>query len=425
MARLLKCLVPKVSDMRRFLRRATSIVSRGGLVDRVSTDKLEALLVEIFAKPASSLRQSRTLATYVPRWAGVSSATLGLFDRCLPVPLSASQAPWTITQKEIEAYAAAISALPIETLVISGGDAFTLNLLKEVQLRRPDIDGRLLWHSNFLQMGEEHDWKRFKLWLDAAHNGLISRFGVVKKGLDDFLSDFGVSSVFVQNRVRTVPDAPRGYTTARDRVGIWLSGSSHYRKIPYNVLCGLRLLDGIRLTGAGFDDRALSLVAKLGLPRNSLEQEPISRSELLARIPTTALSLYVTISECMPMLPLESIGVGVPCLIGASSHFLRDDPELAHVYVVEKMAEPLSIARKIRHALDVGERMFPTLSGYVRRWNANSVEFGRDSSLKYGKGTFKNTAGFGATSDDAQMSSLYCALYGPEVKAFGPLSCAF
>ena len=73
------------------------------------------------------------------------------------------------------------------------------------------------------------------------------------------------------------------------------------------------------------------------------------------------------------MLPLESIEVGVPCLIGASGHFLRDDAELADIYVVEQMAEPLSIAHKIRHALDVGERMFPKLSDYVQRWNVHSV----------------------------------------------------
>jgi hypothetical protein len=278
-----------------------------------------------------------------------------------------------VGKKEIETYAAVISALPIKTLVISGGDPFTLTLLKEVRQRRPDIDGRLLWHSNFLQMGEEHDWERFKLWLDAAHKGHVSRFGVVKKGLSDFLNDFGVPSVFVQNSVRTVRGAPRDYTSARDRVGMWLSGSSSYRKLPYNVLCSLRLLDGITLTGAGFDDRALSLIKELGLRHDTVEQEPIPRSELMARMPTTALSLYVTISECMPMLPLESIAVGVPCLIGASSHFLKDDPELADIYVVDQMAEPLSIASKIRQALDVGKRMFPRLSDYVQRWNAQSV----------------------------------------------------
>jgi hypothetical protein len=361
-----------MKDMRHFLRRTKSIVRRG-LVSRESTAKLETLAMEILAQPASSARQSQTLATYVPRWVGVSSATLNLFDRCLPFPLNASRTPDTVGKKEIETYAAVISALPIKTLVISGGDPFALTLLKELRLRRPDIDGRLLWHSNFLQMGEEHDWERFKLWLDAAHKGHVSRFGVVKKGLDDFLNDFGVPSVFVQNRVRTVPDAPRDYTSGRDRVGMWLSGSSSYRKLPYNVLCGLRLLDGITLTGAGFDGRALSLIKELGLRHDTLEQEPIPRSELIARMPTTALSLYVTISECMPMLPLESIAVGVPCLIGASSHFLKDDHELADIYVVEQMAEPLSIARKIRHALDVGERMFPKLSDYVQRWNAHSV----------------------------------------------------
>ena len=264
-----------MKDMRHFLRRTKSIVRRGLVKHESTCLSLKSWLRRYWRSSASSLRQSQTLATYVPRWVGVRSATLNLFDRCLPLPLNASRTPDTIGQKEIETYAAVISALPIKTLVISGGDRFALMLLKEVRLRRRDIDGRLLWHSNFLQMGDEDGWKHFKLWLDAAHKGHISRFGVVKKGLDDFLNDFGVSSVFVQNRVRTVPDAPPDYIAG----GIAMVRGSSGCALPRRCLirlCGL-VTRWHHADGSRIDGRALSLIKELGLRHDTLEQERIPR----------------------------------------------------------------------------------------------------------------------------------------------------
>jgi hypothetical protein len=155
---------------------------------------------------------------------------------------------------------------------------------------------------------------------------------------------------------------------------MWLSGSSEYRKAPYNTLCALSQVDGVELVGAGLDSAALKLVSELRLPHGALEQKPLPKKQLMERLSRTALSLYVTSSECMPMLPLESIALGVPCLVGASSHFLADDAELADIYVVKELGDPSAIARKIRRALDEGESVFPKLTRYMCGWNAHSTK---------------------------------------------------
>jgi len=40
------------------------------------------------------------------------------------------------------------------------------------------------------------------------------------------------------------------------------------------------------------------------------------------------INLYVTLSECSPMLPLESISAGVPVLVGPTTTFFDSDPFL-------------------------------------------------------------------------------------------------
>jgi hypothetical protein len=324
------------------------------------------------ARPVSSEAQAQTLALHVPRWRGVSASTTNLFERRLPVPLLEAEHPDSVSRTDINIYAEAISALPITKLVISGGDPFMLALLRRVRAIRSDIDGRLLWHSNFLQIGDAHDYKLMEMWISAARSGDISTFGVVKRGLDRFLGSFGIKSKFIQNRI-DADYASVSHTQERARVGMWLSGSSAYRKLPYNTLCALSEVDGVELVGAGLDSTAMKLVKELRLTHGELEQKPLPVKLLMERMSRTALTLYVTSSECMPMLPLESIALGVPCLVGASSHFLADDAELEDIYVVKDMGSPAAIARKIKRALDEGESAFPKLRQYMCAWNARSI----------------------------------------------------
>jgi len=323
-------------------------------------------------RPASSDRQAQALALYVPRWRGVSASTVNLFERCLPIPFHAAEHPDAVSWADIDTYAQVISTVPISRLVISGGDPFMLKLLQRVRAYGRRMDARLLWHSNFVQTGDAHDFRIMEMWVAAARNGDISLFGVVKRGFDRFLEAFGIRSAFVQNRINA-DFSKISHTTNRTRVGMWLSGSSAYRKMPYNTLCALSQVDGVELVGAGLDPISLKLIEELRLAHGVVERTPLPAKCLMERMSETALSLYVTNSECVPMLPLESISLGVPCLVGPSSHFLADNAELADIYVVREPGNPRAIAHKVRRALDEGERAFPMLRQYMCLWNTFST----------------------------------------------------
>src|SRR5262249_36506219 len=68
----------------------------------------------------------------------------------------------------------------------------------------------------------------------------------------------------------------------------------------------------------------------------------------------THLTLYTTFSECCPMMALESLSLGVPCLIGPTSHLFEDAPELFNWLVVPFPERADVIARYAERAL--GER---------------------------------------------------------------------
>lgn len=289
---------------------------------------------------------SLPVALYVPRWKGVASSTLNLFEQRLPLPLSSATPPETITDADIARYARLLLASGARHFVISGGDLFFIRLIHAVHATAPSLRFDLLWHSNWVQMGEPADWAILRQWLAAWNEGLVTRIGIVKAGLDTFFRAHGVDAVFIPNVIMTDPDEIR--PSAHDRaVGIWLSGSSDYRKLPHAALLALAQSRSHPLKASGLNHVARRLIDTLKLPVRKVWVNPIPRAQLYREMADTAATLYVTLSECSPMLPLESFALGVPCLVGPSSHLFRDDPWLARRLVVEDPLNAALIARKL------------------------------------------------------------------------------
>ncbi len=316
----------------------------------------------------AQLDPGEPVAVYVPRWRGVAAATRCLYRQSIPIPATRNKHPEDIDAAEIAVYADFLLASGCRHFVISGGDNFHLELIHQVLGKDPDIRFDLVWHSNYLQMGEEADWRQLRRWVHAAQNGAITRFGVIKAGLDEFLRKLDIDSVLlrlflpmrrVEPRRGEIPNA----------VGIWLSGSSSYRKLPHAMIAAVKAMPTFYLKGAGIGPEGMALVTALDVPFLQVLQDPIPYTRMLNEIAKTKVSLYVTISECSPMLPVESFSVGVPCLIGPSSDLFRDDRLLREMLVVEEPYNPGLIAEK---ATAVVQRTDEILSAY-RKYN-QSVE---------------------------------------------------
>jgi hypothetical protein len=192
-----------------------------------------------------------------------------------------------------------------------------------------------VWHANYLQLGEEGDWRLFQQWLRAHEDGLVTRIGLTKSGFDRVLRHAHVDAISLP---QFLPICPEQFTSAKvaNVAGIWLSGSSLYRKLPHVMIAAVKLMNSFYLRGAGLGADGLALVSALDVPFLQVLEDPLPRERLLMEIPETVVSLYVTISECSPMLPIESFSVGVPCLIGPSCHLFRDHEFLRRMLIVNQ-----------------------------------------------------------------------------------------
>lgn len=82
----------------------------------------------------------------------------------------------------------------------------------------------------------------------------------------------------------------------------------------------------------------------------------LKRKELLRRMANNNVNLYVTFTECSPMIPLESFELGVPCIIGNNTDFFKNS-KLNDIVVVKEEDNIDEIYDKINYCLNNKEEI--------------------------------------------------------------------
>lgn len=320
-----------------------------------------------------------TLAVATPRWKGVCAATKNLFSKVLLVPESPDHHPDQVNDALIDFAATKIIESNLPNVVFSGAELFYLEIARRVRARNPAIRFFNLWHSNYLQTGENHDWQLFREWLSSNKSEkLITRIAVVRKGYERYLMRLGYDTCFIPNCLPT-PSKPIVATSNRDTVGIWLSGSSNYRKHPEAMVMAASMIPDLKLKISGATPRVTDLLAENTGEVVKFCPQPIPSEQLFAEMKDTALSLYVTASECSPILPLESFAQGVPCIVGANSHLYEGNEILSKHLIVENIGSPGEIAERIRSAM----QFIPELVDEFQRYNSEMVTIAKNNLVDF------------------------------------------
>jgi hypothetical protein len=296
-------------------------------VEREFTEGEEAFIERVrAARPAA-------IAVTCPRYLGVTSSTVNLFEHTYLVPGSRADDPEALTEDDLRHHAKVIVATRAPRVVISGGDHRQHRLMQLIREAAPSVRCDLFFHGSYPQFSEDYVWHIFKMWVESARKGELYSIASDKFGYDRFVRALGLRGHVLLNRIEgplhecpDLPESPR-------HIGLWLSGTT-YRKIPHAMLSALTMVPDVRLHGAGLCKRALELVDFFKIPAEFAQERQLAHDELFAAMRRTHLSMYVTFVECCPMLPLESLHQGVPALLGPNSHLFEDNAFLFERLVV-------------------------------------------------------------------------------------------
>ena len=87
----------------------------------------------------------------------------------------------------------------------------------------------------------------------------------------------------------------------------------------------------------------------------------------------TNVTLHVTLSECMPLVPMESIACGVPCITGRGIRFY-DEPYLNERLMVDDPTDPPAIRRTIVAAMDDHDEVLRQSQAFLDRLAARAAD---------------------------------------------------
>lgn len=317
-------------------------------------------------------QRAGVIAVHCPRWLGVSSSTRSLFTHCYQVPPDASREPGSLTEDEILHHARVLAETQVPSVVFSGGDEAHFQVAMQLKRLRHETRVDLFWHGGYFHVSEDYDWKILKLWMNAVRDGSVASIATCKAGKEDFFRSLGIPSALVLNYVPgelldcpDIPDHPA-------RAGLWLSGST-VRKPPFAMLAAAKMVDHVELRGAGLSSRGIEFVHEIGLRHGPMNQGPIPAAELFKQIRQTHVTMYITLTECCPMLPLESMQLGVPCLIGPTSHLFEDNPFLFERLVVPFPERADVIAASLRRVLDERRDIIAEYRRYIPDYNRRAA----------------------------------------------------
>lgn len=302
------------------------------------------------------------LAVACPEWLGIKSSSQEMFDCHLYVGEQLKNA-------EVQKIGSQIALNVSKSVVIQGFPLAYENLVKSIKRYAPDLPIFCIWHGSFLQSNEEINWTGFKKICELHKKGLIKRIAFVKEGMAEIMRHTGIDAFFLKNWVNRIPPgANRLSETDTMHCGVW-SSTWCWRKPPFAMLAAAGTMPGVRAHMYGENKYVTEFIDELDL-HVVQHKQPVDQYDMPSALLKMHLNLYVTLSECAPMLPLESLSYGVPCLFGPNSHYFLDNRFLHEMLVVSIPDSAHMIRRHIACALEARSEIIDEYIKYAHVYNA-------------------------------------------------------
>lgn len=268
---------------------------------------------------------------------GVTSATKELFENTV-------DCGELYRKKDIKEIGETILNGNFKLVVFSALSEGQKDLMEYIKKRNSTIKIKTYWHGSHSQILDHYGWERNKEIIDLHKKNIIDVMGTCKKSLIEFYKKEEYQPFFITNKV-TVNVKSEKKKDDKVRIGLYAAKCDDWRKNMFTQMAAVALIDNAILDMVPLNDSAKEFAEILGLKLDG-EEKPLKREDLIARMSKNTVNLYVTFSECSPMLPLESFEINVPCITGNNHHYFKDS-KLEKYLVVNNEESPLEIKEKI------------------------------------------------------------------------------
>ena len=248
-------------------------------------------------------------------------------------------------------------------------------MLRYIKDKNQELQIKVIWHANNYEVLSDYTWELNKNVLKLYDKGYIDEFAFVKKSMAEFYNRAGYKAKYIPNNVNTegINKKPTKKTDLNNiRVGLY-NANTRELKNAYTQLNAIRLLNNAKADIVPTNEAMLKFVDLIGLENDNLP-DYITTKELLERCQDNDINIYITFTECSPMLPLESFEVGVPCLVGNNNDYFQNS-KLGEYVIVDREDDAEYIANKIIECLKNKEEVMGLYKEWKKEYDAKCKEY--------------------------------------------------
>ena len=315
------------------------------------------------------------LAICHPEWIGVKNATKDIFKEEM-IELREQY-----TEKEAKKMAQAIVDSGKKVVVFNAFANGWENIAKYIKEINKDVKVKVIMHGSHALLSEGYDWNVFNTIFGLYKKGFIDEIATVKKSLYEFYKAKGINTSFIMNTVNIENKEQYICKKANSdsvKIGLYVSGDRWVKNI-YNQVSAASLMENAVLDALPLSDKIVELAQQFKLKVTG-KYENITREEMFKRIAKNDINLYVTFTECSPLIPLESLELGVPCITGDNHHYF-EGTELEKYLVVSKEDNIMAIYEKMKYALENKEHILELYNEWKKKYD-EEVQINREDFLK-------------------------------------------
>ena len=275
-------------------------------------------------------------------WLGVTSATIELFENTV-------DCGELYRKEEVKKIGDAIVNSSIKSVVFSSFAFGYKDLAIYLKKKKQSIKIKSYWHGSHSQVLDGYGWQRNQEIINLHKKGIIDVMGSCKQSLINFYNKQGYNAHFITNKVTTNVLPNRKVERDEVKIGLYAAKCDDWRKNMYTQIAAASLIENAVIDMVPLNDSAKEFAEMLGVKLEG-SQTPLTRDRLIKRMSDNDVNLYVTFSECAPMLPLESLEMNVPCITGNNHHYFKNQ-RLEEYLVINNEENPIEIKNKITECI--------------------------------------------------------------------------
>ena len=293
-------------------------------------------------------------------WCGVKNATLNQCSDVISIhqfdKKTIKKIIFLIKKRKFDKIA--INAIPDKT------DQFLISLKKQL----PNIKIYLIWHGSFTQQTIEDHICRFNSLY--PHFNKIDKFGFVKDNMAEVFNRSGIKAEFIPNRINETPTYQNKNVNKIPKIGIlsrFLWHKNNMNQIIAASLFSKKEIHTLEIPNILYLSKLINndLISHQFLPHEKYKK-------ILSEMD---INLYISLTECYPMVFIESLMCGVPCLVGKTSEFIFDDQkELAKYLVVQNPEDIFEIEEKIKTVLKKYNTVIKLCNIFIQKLNKKNSQ---------------------------------------------------